>query len=699
MSNGLGILGVGSDDFGVTGTIQTSGTVVDQAVPVINTAQPIVLGNVREGATSPTAVVSVTNQATGNDQADLNAAITGNAPVTATGSFDQLGPGGTDSSSLQVGMNTATAGAIDGTATIAFVSDATSLGGGQLNLASQNVQVQGAVYRLAQGTATPDPVDFGNLRIDTTAEQALSIANTAAADGYSEVLNAAFGTATGAAGDNDGSVSLLAAGSSDTTSMVASLDTSVAGTRSGTVIVDFASDGTGTTGEAASSVGSQEIDMTGTVYRLASPDVNTAQPVVLAARVGDAAPTQNLSVTNQSPDAFTEGLKADIGDVDTGFSGSGNIDNLAAGDTDNTSLSVGLADTSSSQNISGEVDLNFQSTGAGTTGATDISVGSESVQVQGRVYQQAVAQVNTPNVDFGIVHVGDAVATEAVEVGNAASVATLNDVLKGSIGDATGAFSASGDLGAGLGAQVFDSTSLSVGLDTSAAGNFSGSASVDFQSSNPDLDDLLLDSTDVILSAQVNNYANPVFEKTGGAGSLSGGGVSFDLDFGNLLLGGSTVNALLAVVNDVVGPTDLLDGLFNLTSVGDFLPTGFDAFSDLDAGESTGALSVAFNPLTLGLFEGIVLLEARGWNASGFEQFFDVTLNLRARVSEQECPRTAHPGAAPARPVDAPCPAAPNDGELSRETRPGYCPRRVPSPGPWPYRKCRLSLCLPRLST
>lgn len=433
-------------------------------------------------------------------------------------------------------------------------------------------------------------------------------------------------------------MSLLAAGSSDTTSMVASLDTSVAGTRSGTVTVDFASDGTGTTGEAASSVGSQEIDMTGTVYRLASPDVNTAQPVVLAARVGDAAPTQNLSVTNQSPDAFTEGLKADIGDVDTGFSGSGNIDNLAAGDTDNTSLSVGLADTSSSQNISGEVDLNFQSTGAGTTGATDISVGSESVQVQGRVYQQAVAQVNTPSVDFGIVHVGDAVANQSVEVGNAASVATLNDVLQGSIGGATSAFSASGDLGSGLEAGVFDSTSLSVGLDTSAAGNFSGSASVDFQSSNPDLADLLLDSTDVILSAQVNNYANPVFEKTGGAGSLSGGGVSFDLDFGNLLLGGSTVNALLAVVNDVVGPTDLLDGLFNLTSVGDFLPTGFDAFSDLDAGESTGALSVAFNPLTLGLFEGIVLLEARGWNASGFEQFFDVTLNLRARVSEQGVP-------------------------------------------------------------
>ncbi len=281
VGNGLDVLAVGSQNFGVIGTIDATGTVVDQAVPVINTAQPIVLGNVREGAASPTALVSVTNQATGNLQAALNAEITGNASITASGSFNLLLPGDTNADSLQVGMNTATAGAINGTATLAFVSDAGNHGGGQLTLPSQDVQVQGAVYRLAEGTADPDPVAFGNVRINTTAEQVLTITNTAAADGFSEVLNAVFGTASGAATDNASSVNLLAAGSSDATSMTAGLDTSVAGERSGAVTVNFASDGTGTTGEAAIGVGGQTIEVTGTVYRLANPEVDTAQPVIL----------------------------------------------------------------------------------------------------------------------------------------------------------------------------------------------------------------------------------------------------------------------------------------------------------------------------------------------------------------------------------------------------------------------------------
>jgi hypothetical protein len=620
VSNGLGTLAVGSQDFGVTGTIQATATVVDQAAPVINTGQPILLGNVREGAVSPTAFVSVTNEATGNLQAGLNAAITGNAPVTASGSFDMLLPGGTDATSLQVGMNTATAGAIDGTATIAFVSDAGNHGGGQLNLASQDVQVQGAVYRLAQGAADPDPVVFGNLRINTTAEQALTINNTAANDGYSEVLNAAFGTATGDAGDNAGAVNQLAAGGSDASSMVASLDTSAAGVRDGTVTVEYASDGAGTTGEAAISVGSQNIDVTGTVYRLASPEVDTAQPVVLAARVGDAAPTQNLSVTNQSPDAFTEGLKADIGSVDAGFTGSGNIDNLAAGGTDTTSLTVGLADTSTSQNISGNVNLDFQSTGAGTTGAADIGVGSAAVAGAGPGLPAGRGPGGHPSVDFGIVHVGDVVGAQTVSVTNTAPSAALNDTLAGGfVNLPAGPFDGSGSV-SGLGAGQTDAANLAIGLDTSSAGIFDLSGQyLQFASQNPDMADLDLGTLGLDLFAQVNNFANPVFDILSGPGSLTRTGDLFEFSLGTVLDTSGPFSIELGLFNDTTGPSDFLAGTFDFSLASSFGITGSQTFSGLDAGDFTSFV-VDFNPMSLGLgfYSEMLTLSATGSNASGF---------------------------------------------------------------------------------
>jgi len=44
----------------------------------------------------------------------------------------------------------------------------------------------------------PEPINFGNFHVgDTAPSQLLTIANTAAADGYSESLDAQFGSLTG----------------------------------------------------------------------------------------------------------------------------------------------------------------------------------------------------------------------------------------------------------------------------------------------------------------------------------------------------------------------------------------------------------------------------------------------------------------------------------------------------------------------
>ncbi|HYP68750.1 MAG TPA: choice-of-anchor D domain-containing protein, partial [Thiobacillaceae bacterium] len=520
VSNGLSVASVGSESFGVSGVIQAVGQIVDQAQPVINTAQPINLGNVRIGAASPTAFVSVTNQATGNQQAALNASISGNAPITASGSFNLLAPGATDSTSLQVGMNTGAAGAINGTATIAFVSDASNIGGCtpncQLNLVSQNVQV------------------------------------------------------------------------------------------------------------------------TGNVYRLANPTLNTPS-VTLAARVGDTAPSASVSVTNTSPDAFTEGLKASFGTTTAGFTPTGSIANLAAGGTDASNLNVALASTATSQNVSGTAQVNFESTGAGTTGATDISVGSTLVNLVGKVYQQAVALVNTAAVNFGIVHVGDVVTAQNVSVTNNAPSAVLNDVLTGSI-SATGPFTAGGNLGAGLGAGATDASSLMVGLDTSTAGSFNGQATISAQSHNADMADLALGNALVSLSATVNNYAVADLKKTGGAGNFTSSGNIFTLDLGNLVQGTGAVDALLEALNNVAGPSDLLNGSFDLSGSTHFQLTGFNNFADLGAGDAA-ALEIGFDPTLLGLVSDTITLSAFGHNASGFVGDTQVlTLILKANVVAESVP-------------------------------------------------------------
>jgi len=127
VSNGLGTAAANSEFYGVAGTIQAVANVINQASPLINNPT-INLGNVRVGAMSPTQAVSITNVATVAPQAALNATVSAAAPITASGSFNLLAPGGTNNSSIVVGMQTVNAGANSGTATVAFLSDANNVG-------------------------------------------------------------------------------------------------------------------------------------------------------------------------------------------------------------------------------------------------------------------------------------------------------------------------------------------------------------------------------------------------------------------------------------------------------------------------------------------------------------------------------------------------------------------------------------------
>jgi hypothetical protein len=177
-----------------------------------------------------------------------------------------------------------------------------------------------------------------------------------------------------------------------------------------------------------------------------------------------------------------------------------------------------------------------------------------------------------------------------------------------------------------------------VGLSTAAAGVFNGSAVASFVSHNDELVDLVLGDTGIVLSAQVNNYADPVFVKTGGVGILSGSGETFSLDLGDFIVGSAPATAALAVLNDVIGPADLVSGSFDLSGVDDFALSGFGPFTGLGAGDLFGGLLASLAATAVGSFDDTILLLARGYNASGFEESFNVSLLLHADVVTESVP-------------------------------------------------------------
>jgi len=611
----------------------------------INNAGAFSFGNVHVGDTVEQSL-SITNTAVADNYSErLDAGFGGTSDgrITTSGGLSLLGAGETNSTSMVIGVNTAASGIVNGTATVNFVSNGAGTSDlGITGLGSQDVAVSasisGNVYNYAEATInTAQPIDYGNVRIGTSVTPTtLSITNSAPDDGFSESLNAAAGTTTGGA-TASGAFNLLAAGQTNTSNIAVGLDTSVVGNRSGQATIDFVSDGAGTSDLGQTSLPSQTVQVVGNVYRLADPTVNTSS-ITMAARLGDASPAASVSISNSSADVYTEGLNASIGTTSSGFTANGDISNLAAGQTDASSLQVGLG-TTTAGTFTGSATLALVSTGEGTTGESDLVLADQSVTLSGKVYAPAVAQVADTIIDFGIVHVGDTGSAMALDVINAAALTDLNDVLTGSFSGATGAFTASGNLGSGLEAGASDNSRLTASLNTSAAGYFNGTATASFQSHNADLADLGLGDEVIDLIAQVNNYAKPVFNWVSGSGTLTQSGPEYYLDFGDILLNSGTLTATLNLMNDITGPADLLGGAFNLTGTYDFGLTGFDSFVDIMAGQSLDGLLVDFDPSSLGLFSGSFTLNAIGYNEGGYRDPFDaIVFNISGNVVGDQAP-------------------------------------------------------------
>ena len=603
-SNGLGTLGVGSANYGVSGLIQA--TVINTASPVINTPT-IALGNVRVGATAPTQFVSVTNQATTAPQAALNASISTGAPLTASGSFNLLDPGATNATSLQVGMNTATAGSRNGTATVAFVSDASNVGGCapncQLNLPSQNVTVTGGVYNVAVGTTTPTPVTIANQRVSGTNSQVLTVANTAPTGAFSEALNATFSGVSGPVTNNGGSVTNLIAGGTNGTAMSVGVDTTTAGAKGGSRHAELPDRWHRPEWQqqpCRDRAGSQTINVSGNVYRLATGQFNTAPLNFGTVQVGQAV-SQTLSISNiaTGPAGFVEDLNARFGTSSgTGAAqilGSGSISGLLAGATTSSGMTVSV-NTGTAGTIGGAIAVNFFSAGAvaGTSnGLGELGVGLASygvsgvIEAQGQVINQALPVINTPTIALGNVRVGATAPTQFVSVTNQATTAP-QAALNASI--STGApLTASGSFNL-LDPGATNATSLQVGMNTATAGSRNGTATVAFVSDASNVGgcapncQLTLPSQNVTVTGGVYQVAQPDVPAT--------------VNLGNFRLGSAPSQAI-TIGNINNAPATFQEGLDASVggTSGKAIATG-GPISNLVQGGSSTAISVGINSAT-----------------------------------------------------------------------------------------------------
>ena len=516
-TSGLGITALPSQSAAISGQINAIAVVGNLASASAATPNPVNLGNVRIGAVSPTQALTISNTLVGPGEG-LNASISTAAPgLTATGSFTSLQGGNADTSSLVVGMNTASAGLKNGTATITLASDGSFNSGVTTALPSQTVAVTGAVYQTAQASVLPtSPINLGSARIGGTLNQALTITNSAPnTGGFTETLGGTVTGTTGAA-QTTGAISGVAQGASSNAISVG-LSTGTAGAVSGSADLGFTSSAVNGSGLATIGVGSQTVNLTGAVYQSAIASALPTSVNLGTVRSGTVIDTA-ISLANVAPltGGYTETLGASFGTTSAGLLGTGSVTGLAAGAPASTALSVQYT-AGAAGSYSGAAAVNFNTEAVNGSGLGTLAIGSQSVGFSATVNAIANAALvhtggfnfnstgaNSGTLNFGVLTLGSGSVQTTFDLLN--NVTGLADLLNGTF-DASGLggtpFGFGGNGSFSLGDQqgsVFDLT-----FDTNAAtGFFTANLFIDDASHNAFQTDLGLPQYDLTIQGTVN---------------------------------------------------------------------------------------------------------------------------------------------------------------------------------------------------
>jgi autotransporter-associated beta strand protein len=259
------------------------------------------------GSTTLTATItSATTAVTNPDSLGYRGlALSGAGALSSTSGTIAGGASGSGSVSFSSGS----AGVFTFTPSI---TSGTNVNVGTAAIASATSGVSVTVYNPAAAN-TLTGSSFGTVLRDTALAQTLLITNTAAPGGFTERLDASFGSLSSLATTNSGSISLLAAGSTST-AMVVYLSTAAAGLASGTAQVSFTSNGDGTSGLAPLALTPQTVILSATVLDPAVASFSNGAQASLLIDFGSvmqlsAGPTEGFEIWNLLQ---TAGYTADL---------------------------------------------------------------------------------------------------------------------------------------------------------------------------------------------------------------------------------------------------------------------------------------------------------------------------------------------------------------------------------------------------
>ena len=446
---------------------------------------------------------------------------------------------------------------------------------------------------------TASPFDFGNLREGAAGQETLSVTNaaTAPAEDLDATITPFSGSATAL-----GTIDLLPAGQTDGSDLIVGLTASAPGVASGSVVVGFFSDGTGTSGNGKTALPSQTLAVTGTFWAQAVAAFTPLPSIVHAGGSG----TFDLAVQNAAlPVAFAEGLRASVVGASGGISASGTTGLIAAGSTDTSSLNLVIP--TAAELVSGAVTVDLETDGAETSGYPETGLGDRTIPVMVTVDNFAVATIsktggagnlvgngNTVTLDFGTLALGSAAVTADLDVLN--SAVGPADQLSGSFSTEGGAEFTNGGFAAfaGVTAGAAGGTS-SITFTPDAAGAFNETITLAPGGSNASgFSGVLADETLVVLGA------------VGAAAALAQPQVNTagPIDFGAVRMG-TTLNDALSVSNIATVGAQGLDvsaaagGAATVSGAIEQLAAGSTDASSIIAGLGTGTAGVEQGSVTL----------------------------------------------------------------------------------------------------
>ncbi len=554
---------------------------------------------------------------------DLSAGASGS-------SADFLIHNGTTSGSLNLGANNFT-----------VTADYTNASFGVGNAFDKRANVAGAGQILAGlpfMLSTTGSLAFGNVHVGDTPSLGFTVDHNGIA-GTNPQLRAVIQTAANGGNITDARLS----GAGVTASNLLPI---VSGASSASLGVTFTANTAGAlTGQQVhiesnfDNVAGVNVVVSGAAFRFANPTAHTPEPINFGNfHVGDTAPSQLLSITNNVPaDGFSEFLNASIGSATGGVTtNSGTFNLLAAGATNSTSLGVDIS-TASAGSKNGTATISLTSDGTGTSGLGTTALTAQTVNVNGAVFRLAAASAHTPEpVNFGVVHIGET-PSQALALTNTATNDAFSEKLDASFSATTGDATAAGSFSL-LNAQGTNNSSLSVGVNTASAGSKTGTATIALASNGAGTSGLgttALSSQTVNMQGQVNFFADPRFVLSLGSGIVSqNDATTFTLDFGQVVQNTGIFSASLGVLNFLHDATfqDTLGGTFSTGTVTNFSLTGFVPFSGTTSGSSHGT-GVSFDSaMAFGTYTDSLTLNPTSTNASTSTGQNVIQLNLRGEI-------------------------------------------------------------------